>query len=231
MSPRSTQRSASSQTSERRKSARLASNRILDEITIGTTTDTARSADDGSSSELEVLYESLTQSQKKARKEPARKPRTPVAARKSPVEPTPSTSTSTSDRPLTAGELVVRQQRQEQAQRRPERLSESPPVPSTSTGITHPKKTPAKKTPAKKKHPPNWVRDRIKQRNLRLEEILNVVDAEEGVQFIVKWKKLPQPERIEFSDLRQVYPKETLRFLISRMQVMPESQFDRNRTR
>lgn len=226
MPQRHSQRSGSSQTPERRKSARIASNRILDEITI-CTTDTARSADGDTSSDVELVYENLTQSQIKARKEPARR-----KAR------TPSTSTSSTEplsgRPLTAGELVVRQQQrereQEQERLQQERLSDSPPIPSTSTGKTNatktPKKTPAKKTP-QKRHPPSWVRNRIKQRNLRLDEIISVVDAEDEVQFIVKWKKLPQPERIGFSDLRQVYPKETLRFLMSRLSVMSKSEFNK----
>lgn len=217
MSQRSSQKSRNSDNVERRKSARLASNRIIDEITIGTTSaDSAHSADN--ESEIELIYEAPA-SQKKPKKTPAKKLETSKrpSQNASPARPAPSTS-----RAMTAGEMMVRQQMLEES------ITPSP-APSSNRSTQQSRATP-RRTPAKRKQPrlpPDWVMDRIKQRNLRLEEIQGVVDAEEEIQFIVKWRKLPQPERIGFVDLRHAFPKETLRFLLSKMVVKSKAEFRR----
>lgn len=214
----SSQRSRNNDNVERRKSARLATNRIIDEITIGTTSADSNLSGADNESEIELVYEAPS-SQKKVVKTPAKKRATPRKPSSTiPTEPVPSTS-----RAMTAGEMVVRQQMLEQEPTTPS------PTPSSNRS-TQQSRASIRRTPAKKKSPrlpPDWVKDRINQRNLRLEEICGVVDAEEEIQFIVKWKKLPQPERIGFADLRSVFPRETLRFLLSKMIVKTKPEFQR----
>lgn len=61
------------------------------------------------------------------------------------------------------------------------------------------------------------IKQRATRRRLVLDRIVGAVNADGGVEFVVKWKGLEQVERVPLDDMRKLFPHEVLTFMCQRI--------------